>query len=188
MFLQSYLSVQLVGTGYDLYDGGLGCPGSFQTSPQGKSASRSRQAWIYHVLSGSETDPYFSHPFCGFLSPTFAADHRVLESAVGSVPVEQGYKVGTATEELQYLMNFSTSVTQCMAKAIEYLSDLSFNSMLNVTLVRCDSYLSHVKSGLKQDTLAALCQAPLDLPTLFPDSVLKRAEEDTGKFEDKGRS
>ena len=41
---------------------------------------------------------------------------------------------------------------------------------------------------MKQDTLAALCQVPLDLPTLFPDSVLKRAEEDIGRFEDEGRS
>ena len=45
-----------------------------------------------------------------------------------------------------------------------------------------------MKSGLKQNTLATLCQAPLDLPTLFPDSVLKKAEEDISKFEDKGRS
>ena len=57
-----------------------------------------------------------------------------------------------------------------------------------MTLVRSDFYLAHVKSGLKQDTLAALRQAPLDLPTLFPDSVLRKAEEDISKFEDKGWS
>ena len=95
-------------------------------------------------------------------------------------------KVGTAIEELQYLMNFSTSITRCVAKAIEHLSD--FTSMVNLIVCRMDSYLAHVKSGLKQDTLAALRQAPLDLPTLFPDSVLKRAEDDVGRFEDKGRS
>ena len=60
--------------------------------------------------------------------------------------------------------------------------------MAKVTLVRRDSYLAHIKSGLKQDTLAALRQAPLDLPTLCPDSVLKKAEEDISKFEDKGQS
>ena len=48
-------------------------------------------------------------------------------------------------------MNFSTSITQCTAKAMEYLSDFAFVSMANVTLVRRDSYLAHVKSGLKQD-------------------------------------
>ena len=83
-------------------------------------------------------------------------------------------KVGGTTEELQYLMNFSTSITQCVAKAMEHLLDFACVSMANVTLIRRDSYLAHVKSRLKQDTLAALRQAPLDLPTLFPDSELKR--------------
>ena len=55
-----------------------------------------------------------------------------------------------------------------------------------MTLVRRDSYLSLEKSGLKQDTLYALRQVPLDLPMLFLESVLKRAGEDIRKFEDKG--
>ena len=42
--------------------------------------------------------------------------------------------------------------------------------------------------GPETGPLAALCQVPLDLPTLFPDSVLKKAEDDIGRFEDKGRS
>ena len=42
-------------------------------------------------------------------------------------------KLGTATEELQYLMNFNTSITQCMVKAMEHLADFAFISM---TLVR----------------------------------------------------
>ena len=40
-------------------------------------------------------------------------------------------KVGTATEELRYLMNFSTSITQCVAKAMEHLSDFTFVTMAN---------------------------------------------------------
>ena len=97
-------------------------------------------------------------------------------------------KVGTATEEVQYLTNFNSSITQCMAKAMEHLSDFVFVSMANVTSVKRDSYLAHVKSGLKQDTLAALCQGPLDLTTLFPDSVLRKGEEDINKLEDKGHT
>ena len=97
-------------------------------------------------------------------------------------------KVGAATEELQYLINFSTSITHCVAKAMQYLSDFAFVSMANVTLCRRDSYLAHVKSGLKQNTLSALRQAPLDLPTLFPDFVLKLAEQGIGRLEDNGRS
>ena len=45
-------------------------------------------------------------------------------------------KVGVATEELQYLMNFNSSITQCMAKAMEHLSDFAFVSMYNITPAR----------------------------------------------------
>ena len=97
-------------------------------------------------------------------------------------------KVGSATEELQYLLYFNSSISQCMAKTMEHLSDFAFVSMYHCTLIRRDSYLPHVKAGIKQDTLAALCQAPMDLDTLFPDTVLRKAEEDISKFEDRGRS
>ena len=43
-------------------------------------------------------------------------------------------KAGTATEQLQYLINFSTSITQCVAKAMGHLSDSTFVSMANLTL------------------------------------------------------
>ena len=68
-------------------------------------------------------------------------------------------KVGSATEELQYLLHFNSSISQCMAKTMEHLSDFAFVSMYNCTLIRRDSYLAHVKAGIKQDTLAALRQA-----------------------------
>ena len=97
-------------------------------------------------------------------------------------------KVGNATDELQYLLHFNSSISQCMAKTMEHLSDFAFVSMYNFTLVRRDSYLAHVKAGIKQDTLAALRQAPMDLDTLFPDTVLKKAEEEISKFEDRGHS
>ena len=70
--------------------------------------------------------------------------------------VQQGMQ--SQLKELQSLMNFNASFTLCMAKAMEHLSDFVV-SMTNVTLVRRDSHLAHVKSGLKLDTLAALCQA-----------------------------
>ena len=43
-------------------------------------------------------------------------------------------------------------------------------------------------AGIKHDSLAALRTAPLQLATLFSDDVLKRAEEDIVKFENKGYS
>ena len=70
---------------------------------------------------------------------------------------------------------------------MEHLTDFVFVNMANVTLLRRDSYLAYLKTGIKADTLAALRTAPLHLPTLFPDIVIKQAEEDTSSF-DKGWS
>ena len=73
-----------------------------------------------------------------------------------------------------------------MAKSMEHLTYFVFINMANITLLRRDSYLAYLKAGIKADTLAALRTAPLHLPTLFPDSVIKQEEEDTTSF-DKGR-
>ena len=63
-----------------------------------------------------------------------------------------------------------------------------FISMGNLTLARHDAYLTHVKSGIKPDTVADLRTAPLHIPTLFPDAVIKRAEEEISHYESKGHS
>ena len=84
-------------------------------------------------------------------------------------------------------MDFNSSICQAMAKSMEHLTDFVFVNMANVTLLRRDSYLAYLKAGIKADMLAALRTAPLHLPTLFPDSVIKQAEEDITSF-DKGWS
>ena len=96
-------------------------------------------------------------------------------------------KLSTATEELQFLMDFNSSICQAMAKSMEHLTDSVFVNMANVTLLRRDPYLAYLKAGIKVDTLAALRTAPLHISTLFPDTVLKQAEEDISNA-DKGRS
>ena len=48
-----------------------------------------------------------------------------------------------------------------MAKTMEHLSDFAFVKMYNFTLACRDSYLAHMKSGIKKDTLPALHQAPM---------------------------
>ena len=96
-------------------------------------------------------------------------------------------KLSTATEELQFLMDFNSSICKAMAKSMEHLTDSVFVNMANVTLLRRDSYLAYLKAGIKADTLAALRTAPLHISTLFPDTALKQAEEDISKY-DKGRS
>ena len=84
--------------------------------------------------------------------------------------------MSTAVDELQYLADFNASISQAMAKTMEHLSDLVFVTVADTTLARRDSYLSHLKSGVKPDTLAALRTAPLQMATLFPDEILKQAE------------
>ena len=97
-------------------------------------------------------------------------------------------KVSPALDKLQFLLDFNASITQAAAKTMEHLSDFVFISMGNLTLARRDSYLNHVKGGVKPDTITTLRTAPLHIPTLFPDSVIKRAEEEIAHFEAKGQS
>ena len=97
-------------------------------------------------------------------------------------------KVSTAMEEMQYLMNFNASNSQAAAKTMEHLTDFVFISMGNLTLARRDAYLTHIKTGVKPDTLAGLRSAPIHIATLFPDHLTKKAEEDIVHFESKGQS
>ena len=58
----------------------------------------------------------------------------------------------------------------------------------NLTLARRDTYLNHVKNGIKPDSLAALRMAPLHISTLFPDTAIKRVEEEIALYDNKGQS
>ena len=97
-------------------------------------------------------------------------------------------KSANTLDELKYLMEFNSSITQAAAKTMEHLSEFMFISMGNLTLARRDAYLTHVKSGIKPDTVAALRAAPLHISTLFPDSVIKRAEEEISHYESRGQA
>ena len=97
-------------------------------------------------------------------------------------------KASEATDELQFLMNFNGSITQAAAKAMEHLTEFVFITMGNITLACCDAYLTHLKNGVKPDTLAALRTGPLQIATLFPDSVIKKAEEEIAYDDTKGQS
>ena len=76
-------------------------------------------------------------------------------------------KVSTAMDEMQYLMNFNSSICQAAAKTMEQLTEFMFISMGNLTLARQDSYLTHIKSGVMPDTLAGLRTAPIHIATLW---------------------
>ena len=85
-------------------------------------------------------------------------------------------------------MEFNSSITQAAAKAMEHLTDFVFITMGNLTLTCRDAYLNHVKNGIKPDTLAALRTAPLHISTLFPDTAIKRAEEEITLYDNKEQS
>ena len=56
-------------------------------------------------------------------------------------------KTSSATDELQYLLNFNSSITKCMAKIMEHLSEFVFISVANMIMARRDVYLAHVKAS-----------------------------------------
>ena len=82
-------------------------------------------------------------------------------------------------------MEFNSSITQATAKAMEHLTDFVFITMGNLALARRDSYLSHLKNGVKPDTFAALRAGPLHIATLFSESVVKKAEEEIALYDNK---
>ena len=105
-----------------------------------------------------------------------------MQSQIRTIRVERkgkgSAKVLEATEELQFLMEFNSNITQAAAKAMEHLTEFVFFTMGNLTLARRDTYLNHLKNGIKPDTFAALRTGPLHITTLFPESAIKRAEEE----------
>ena len=85
-----------------------------------------------------------------------------------------------AVEELEYLVTFN--------RLSEGLSEGVFISMANLTLARRDSYLEFVRAGVKPDTLTALCTAPVHLHSLFPDSLLVKAEDEISRSKERRSS
>ena len=87
-------------------------------------------------------------------------------------------KLHQAADGLDYLITFNQSITQAMASTMQDLSDGVCINVSNLTLARTDSDLEYIKAGIKQDTLASLKTAPLDMSMLFPDDIIAKAEEE----------
>ena len=86
-------------------------------------------------------------------------------------------KIQGVPEELSYLMNFNQSISFAMAKMMQHLSDFVCVSMANISLATRDAYMDHLRSGIKQETLAALMNTPMRLANLFLHSVIRKAED-----------
>ena len=84
-----------------------------------------------------------------------------------------------AVEEFEYLVTFNRSISQAM----QDLSEGVFISMANLTLALRDSYLEFIHGGVKPDTLTPLSTSPVHLHSLFPDSLLVKAEDEISHSE-----
>ena len=92
-------------------------------------------------------------------------------------------KAQAALDELHYLAPFNQNVSFTIGKSLQHLSDFIFVQMANLTLSRRDSYLENLKTGVKPDTFSALRNCPLNGYALFPDSIIRKAEDKITQFE-----
>ena len=85
--------------------------------------------------------------------------------------------------ELHYVTTFNQNVSFAVGKSLPHLSDFTFIQMANLTLLHRDSYLEHLKQGVKTDTFSALRNCPLNGHALFPDAVIIKAEDEIAQCE-----
>ena len=91
---------------------------------------------------------------------------KILQSEVGKG--KSSAKAQSALDELQYLTVFNQIVSFAMGKSLQHLSDFTFTQMANLTLVRQDSYLEHVKQGVKPDTFFSSEKLPFKWSCFVP--------------------
>ena len=97
----------------------------------------------------------------------------------GKAPQE----VTNALNDLRDLMAFHQRVSVAMGTSLQHIADSLFVHMANLILIRRDSYLDFVKTGVKQDTMNLLRNAPLFGYGLFLDAAIMTAEQDIQKHE-----
>ena len=106
---------------------------------------------------------------------------KVLQSELGKG--KSSSKAQAALDELHYLTTFNQNVSFAVGKSLQHLSDFTFIQMANLTLLHRDPFLEHIKLGVKLDTFSALRNCPLNGYTLFPDTVIRKAEEEIAQHE-----
>ena len=106
---------------------------------------------------------------------------KILQNELGKG--KSSAKAQSVLDELHYLTMFNQNVSFAVGKSLQHLSDFTFIQMANLTLVHRDSYLEHLKPGVKPDTLSALWNCPLNTHALFPDAVIHKAEDEMAQFE-----
>ena len=64
-----------------------------------------------------------------------------------------------------------------------YMAETIFVQAANLSLIHHNSYLEHLKPGVKLDMWCALRNYPLQHTVLFPDAAIAKEEEDIAKTE-----
>ena len=103
-----------------------------------------------------------------------------------SSKISKGKAPKEVSEALRYIkdyVSFHQNVSVAMGTALQHLADSLFVNLANTILLRRDSYLEHVKNGIK---LEHAKKRPMFVHGLFPDSVLATAEQDITKYESAG--
>ena len=111
---------------------------------------------------------------------------RILQSELGKR--KSSSKAQSALDELHYLTSFNQNISFAVGKSLKHLSDFTFTQMANLTLLRRDSYLEHLKQGVKPDTFSALRYCPLNRYALVPDAVIRKAEDEIAQYETSKRT
>ena len=106
---------------------------------------------------------------------------KILQTELGKS--KSSSKAQAALDELHYLTTFNQNVSFAVGKSLQHLSDNTFIQMANLTFVRIDSYLEHLKPAIKPDTFSVLRNCPLNTHALFPDAVIRKAEDEIAQFE-----
>ena len=81
-------------------------------------------------------------------------------------------EVTHAIRDMKDYLVFHQDVSIAMGTSLQHLADSLFVNMANLILLRRDSYLEHVKPGIKPDTRYQLRNAPLFGYRLFPDDMM----------------
>lgn len=87
-------------------------------------------------------------------------------------------QVADGIEELSSLSAFHKRISTAVSGTIRDLTDGVFASFTNTVLLRRDSFLDGVKSGITSDTLQKLRASPLHSDLLFADDLLVKAEQE----------
>ena len=111
-----------------------------------------------------------------------------VQDSVDKAKSKAAERTQQVVEELEYLVTFNQSISQAMQHTMQDLSEGVFISMANLTLARRDSYQVFLHCGVKQDTLTTLRTAPVHLPSLFPDNLLIKAEDEISRSEERHSS